>query len=154
VHLLLACLQLLVNAKGSFTADSQAAARAALGGSVDEAQLRQALLAAAEAELASKPTSVADDERMLQVIGWQLGGWVACQRAGIPACGVLPNASILMPLSDADLVCYIPFPPTALQTAHLMAPRQQAAVLFRLEKKRLLAGAIAKSKRRLSKKQA
>ena len=70
------CLQLLVNAKGSFTADSQAAARAALGGSVDDAQLRQALLAAAEAELASKPTSAADDERMLQVSGWQLGGWL------------------------------------------------------------------------------
>lgn len=61
-------LQLTVNAKGSFTAESQQAARSALGGgSVDDVALRQALLAAAEAELASKPTSAADDERLLQV---------------------------------------------------------------------------------------
>lgn len=60
--------QLTVNAKGSFTAECQAAARAALGGSgVDDAALRAALLAAAEAELGGKPTSIADDERLLQV---------------------------------------------------------------------------------------
>lgn len=60
-------LQLILNAKGSFTAECQAAARTALGGSsVDDATLRQALMQAAEAELASKPTSVADDQRLLQ----------------------------------------------------------------------------------------
>ena len=58
--------QLTINAKGSFAAESQAAARAALGGgSVSDEALRAALLAAAEAELASKPTSIADDERLL-----------------------------------------------------------------------------------------
>jgi hypothetical protein len=67
-------VQLVVNAKGSFTADSQQAARGALGGSsVSDAQLRAALLAAAEAELAGKPSTAADDERMLQVGG----GWGA-----------------------------------------------------------------------------
>lgn len=60
-------MQLTVNAKGSFTADCQQAALAALGGSGSgDAELRRALLAAAEAELASKPTTLADDERLLQ----------------------------------------------------------------------------------------
>ncbi|PRW57714.1 SET domain-containing [Chlorella sorokiniana] len=96
-------MQLTVNAKGSFTAECQAAARAALGGSsVQDDQLRTALLQAAEAELASKPTSAADDERLLQ-------------------------------------------------TPHLMAPRQRAAVEFRLEKKRVLERAIGRSRKRLGK---
>ena len=87
------CLQLLVNAKGSFTADSQAAARTALGGSVDDTQLRQALLAAAEAELASKPTSVADDERMLQVGGSWVDGCSTRRESQRVAVCRLPNAS-------------------------------------------------------------
>ena len=73
-----------------------------------------------------------------------------CLTVGTPACGGVRNADICC--------CYLTLhllpPRRLLQTAHLMAPRQQAAVVFRLEKKRLLAGAIAKSKRRLSKKQA
>ncbi|EFN55457.1 hypothetical protein CHLNCDRAFT_52262 [Chlorella variabilis] len=99
-------VQLVVNARGSFTAECQQAARVALGsGGASDAQLRQALLAAAEAELASKPSSAADDERLLQ-------------------------------------------------TSHLMAPRQRAAVEFRLEKKRVLERAVAKSRKRLSKRAA
>ncbi|KAL4858313.1 Histone-lysine N-methyltransferase setd3 [Chlorella vulgaris] len=97
-------VQLVVNAKGSFTAECQVAAREALGPAVSDEQLRQALLSAAEAELAGKPSSAADDERLLQ-------------------------------------------------TAHLMAPRQRAAVEFRLEKKRVLQRAIARSRKRLSKQQ-
>lgn len=62
-------MQLVVNAKGSFTAECQVAAREALGPAVSDEQLRQALLSAAEAELAGKPSSAADDERLLQV--WQ-----------------------------------------------------------------------------------
>ncbi|KAL4418760.1 hypothetical protein ABPG77_005771 [Micractinium sp. CCAP 211/92] len=60
-------VQMTVNAKGSFAAECQAAVRGALGASGgDDAAVRRVLYEAAEAELASKPTSAADDERLLQ----------------------------------------------------------------------------------------
>ncbi|KAL4457348.1 hypothetical protein ABPG75_012213 [Micractinium tetrahymenae] len=60
-------VQMTVNAKGSFTAECQAAVRSVLGaGGGDDTAVRKVLLEAAEAELAGKPTSAVDDERLLQ----------------------------------------------------------------------------------------
>ena len=78
-----AVVQLCINAKGSFTAECQQAARAALGSgggeaAVDDGALRRALLAAAEQELASRPSSLADDERLLQVC-LRVGCTAVCQ---------------------------------------------------------------------------
>lgn len=133
-------MQLTVNAKGSFAADCQAAARTALGGSsVDDAALRAALLVAAEAELAGKPTSAADDERLLQVCAaCMLSLFAPPHSHGRAAASLRTFQLTVLPLHPR-------------QTAHLMAPRQRAAAEFRLEKKRVLERAVGRSRKRLAK---
>lgn len=134
-------------------------------------QVRRVLYKAAEAELASKPTSAADDERLLQVrrppaLTW---GWHVTQLHA--ACALLGHATWTMPEWPADRPGLLELAPVSaqdtthtntanspppnvlrpLQTAHLMAPRQRAAAEFRLEKKRLLERAAAKARKRLDK---
>lgn len=92
------------------------------------------LFEAAEAELASKPTSAADDERLLQVRAVQPLAWGEGPRGASSAlCSGRPPR------------------PRCVQTPHLMSPRQRAAAEFRLEKKRLLERAAAKARKRLGK---
>jgi hypothetical protein len=62
-------VQLVVNAKGSFTPEALRAARGGADGPLPaaaEAALQRRLLEALEAELRGKPTSLADDERQLK----------------------------------------------------------------------------------------